>query len=235
MTDSNDDAKTGPRPYRVPPAEFRFVKGSSGNPKGRPGKTRELTSTTIGGKLGVGLEDPFMSLVLKEAFRIITVREGSRVEKLPVAQALLRKVFANAVNGNTRSQRIYVELTRQAAASRTTARTEVLYAAVEYKETWAVAFASYDRAGVDRPEPVPHPDDVNINYETGDVTITGPVMTEQKVARERLLAARSELEQNLTDCIKAMEADPDDLSLRRVRKKLTQIIAWLRRGAPFAG
>ena len=86
-----------------------------------------------------------------------------------------------------------------------------------------------------RPEPVPHPDDVNINYETGDVTITGPVMTEQKVARERLLAARSELEQNLTDCIKAMEADPDDLSLRRVRKKLTQIIDWLRRGAPFAG
>jgi hypothetical protein len=121
-----------------------------------------------------------------------------------------------------------------AAASRTTARTEVLYAAVEYKETWAVAFASYDRAGVDRPEPVPHPDDVNINYETGDVTITGPVMTEQKVARERLLAARSELEQNLTDCIKAMEADPDDLSLRRVRKKLTQITDWLRRGAPFA-
>ena len=109
-----------------------------------------------------------------------------------------RPIWRRIGNG---SQRIYVELTRQAAASRTTARTEVLYAAVEYKETWAVAFASYDRAGVDRPEPVPHPDDVNINYETGDVTITGPVMTEQKVARERLLAARSELEQNLTSSL----------------------------------
>jgi hypothetical protein len=234
MTDSNDATKKGPRPYRVPPVEFRFTKGSSGNLKGRPRKAREFGSTTFNDKMGVGLEDPFMSLIRKEAYRIITVREGSRVEKMSVGQAVVRKVFANAVNGNTRSQRIYLDYFRESEASRTRSRTELLYAAVEYKEAWAVAFASYDRAGVDRPEPVPHPDHVNINYETGDLTITGPVMTEQNEARERLIAARGELEQNLADCIKATEADPDDLSLRSVRKELTQITDWLRRGAPFA-
>ncbi len=85
----------------------------------------------------------------------------------------MRLVLSNTpLNSRTK----HVDLTRAASASRTTYRTEILHAAVEYKETWAVAFASYDRAGVDRPEPVPHPDHVNINYETGDVTITGPVM-----------------------------------------------------------
>ncbi len=37
----------------------------------------------------------------------------------------------------------------------------------------------------------------------------------------------------LADCFKAIEANPDDLSLRRDRNKLTQIADWLRRGAPF--
>jgi hypothetical protein len=30
-----------------------------------------------------------------------------------------------------------------------------------------------------------------------------------------------------------MEADPDNLELRR--KELTKIVGWLRKGAPFAG
>ena len=78
---------------------------------------------------------------------------------MSVGQAIVRKVFAKAVNGNTRSQRTYLDYFRESEASRTRSRTD--------------AFASYDRAGVDRPEQVPHPDHVNINYETGDLTITG--------------------------------------------------------------
>jgi hypothetical protein len=95
--------------------------------------------------------------------------------------------------------------------------------------------AEYDRWGIDRPEPVPHPDDVVIDYKTGEVKINGPVMTEQQDAQEIALHNKKEFEKNLERCTVAMEANPDDLELRRAHKKLKKIVDWLRRGAPFTG
>lgn len=60
-------------------------------------------------------------------------------------------------------------------------------------------------------------------------------MTEQKEARETLIYNKKEFEKGLERCIKAMEADPDNLELRRTHKKLAQITDWIRRGAPFTG
>jgi len=120
-------------------------------------------------------------------------------------------------------------------ADRSTAAAELLRAAVEGKEYWSGIFAEYDRRGIDRPDPVPHPDDVVIDYETGEVRIKGPVMTEQKDARETAILDRKEYELDLEICIKAMEADPNNLELRRTHKELTKIVGWLRKGAPSAG
>ena len=235
MTDSNDDAKTGPRPYRVPPAEFRFKKGTSGNQKGRTPKERALVTTKFGGQPGIGFETRIKTIAIEEAYRLITVREGDRIEKIPVIQAILRKVAVNAANGNTRAQRIYLDLVMGAEADRSAAAAELLRAAVEGKEYWAGVFAEYDRRGIDRPDPTPHPDDVVIDYKTGEVQIKGPVMTEQKEARETAISYKKEFEKDLEICIEAMEANPDDLELRRTHKKLTKIVAWLRKGAPFTG
>jgi hypothetical protein len=235
MTDSNDDAKSGPRPYRVPPAEFRFKKGTCGNLKGRPPKERALVTTKFGGQPGIGFESRLKAIAIEEAYRLITVREGDRIEKIPVIQAILRKVAVNAANGNTRAQRIYLDLVIGAEADRSAAAAELLRAAVEGKEYWTGSFAEYDRRGIDRPEPVPHPDDVVIDYKTGEVRIKGPVMTEQKEAGETAISYKKEFEKDLKICTAAMEANPDDLELRRTHKKLTKIIDWLRRGAPFTG
>jgi hypothetical protein len=51
------------------------------------------------------------------------------------------------------------------------------------KSLIATIRSPFDRRGIDRPEPVPHPDGVVIDYKTGDVRIEGPVMTEQKQAK----------------------------------------------------
>ncbi len=59
--------------------------------------------------------------------------------------------------------------------------------------------------------------------------------TEQKEARETAISYKKEFEKDLEICIEAMEANPDDLELRRTHKKLTKIVAWLRKGAPFTG
>ncbi|HLQ75880.1 MAG TPA: DUF5681 domain-containing protein [Terriglobia bacterium] len=232
MTTSDDSVKG---PYRVPPAEFRFVKGTSGNFKGRPPKERALVTTKFGGQPGIGFESRIKGIAIEEAYRLISIPDGNRVERIPLIQAILRKIGVNAANGNTRAQKIILNLVLGAEAERTAASAELLRAAVEGKEYWAAVFAECDRRGIDRPEPVPHPDDVVIDYQTGEVRIKGPVMTEQKDARETLIYNKKEFEKNLERCIKAMEADPDDLELRRRHKKLTQIIEWIGRGAPFTG
>jgi histone H3/H4 len=90
--------KAGTREYAVgygkPPLHTRFRKGQSGNPGGRP---RGMT----GGKA--------TALALKEAYRLVTVREGDKVITLPAIQAILRSQIALAAKGNGPAQRAIIE------------------------------------------------------------------------------------------------------------------------------
>jgi hypothetical protein len=86
-----------PRDYAVgygrPPAHNGFRKGVSGNPRGRP---RGMTAARA------------ETLALKEAYRLVTVREGDKVMRLPVIQAVLRSQLALAVKGNGPAQRAVI-------------------------------------------------------------------------------------------------------------------------------
>ena len=173
MSDRDDPAT---RRYRNPPIEHRFRKGVSGNTKGRPRKKRALVSTKVDGQPGVGFEDRIKSLAIEEAYRLITIREGDRTERIPVIQAILRKVPVAAANGNIRAQQNYLNLLIGAEADRRVATMELLKTAVDYKEHWHHIFAERARMGTTGPEPVPHPDDVIIDYDTGKIRFDGPVV-----------------------------------------------------------
>jgi Family of unknown function (DUF5681) len=71
-------------------------------------RNARLVSTKIGGQPGIGFEDRIKSLAIEEAYRPITIREGDRIERVPVVQAILRKVAVAAANGNTRAQQNYL-------------------------------------------------------------------------------------------------------------------------------
>jgi hypothetical protein len=86
-----DEHKTG---YGKPPVQTRFHKGKSGNPGGRP---RGMTAGRAA------------ALALKEAYRLVNVREGDKVLVLPAIQAILRSQIALAAKGNGPAQRTVIE------------------------------------------------------------------------------------------------------------------------------
>jgi hypothetical protein len=212
----------------APSPKHRFRKGASGNPKGRPRKKRALVSTKVNGQPGIGFEDRIKSLAIEEAYRLITIREGDRVERIPVIQAILRKVAVAAANGNTRAQQNYLNLLIGAETDRRVASTQLLKTAIDYKEHWHHVLAERARKGTTGPEPVPHPDEVIIDYETGEIRIDGPVMQEQREAQNRLRASWPDIELSLTEINEEIESDPNDLSLRKQQKTMTKIVNWLR-------
>jgi len=87
--------------YRRPPSHTRFRKGRSGNPGGRP---RGMTTTRA------------KRLALREAYRLITVREAGQVLRLPALQVLWRQLIAIALGGNGPAVRLVIDLIQSAEA-----------------------------------------------------------------------------------------------------------------------
>ena len=99
---TRSDRKIEPARYEVgygkPPVHTRFRPGVSGNRSGRPG----------GGTAG-----RTKGLALQEAYRLVAVREGDKVVKLPAIQAVLRSQVALAAKGNGPAQRAVIAAVKQ--------------------------------------------------------------------------------------------------------------------------
>ncbi|MDC0887299.1 DUF5681 domain-containing protein [Altererythrobacter sp.] len=177
--------------YGKPPAKSRFKKGSSGNPNGRPKGARNKVPR------GFGLDasaQPANQMLLEEAYRTITIREGEELVELPVIKAVFRSLGVSAMKGNRLAQATMAELVREIEEEERATRISLVDTACEYKFGWERAIEDARLNGRPEPSPLPHPADVVIDLVQGTVAYAGPITPEDKVHWDRMLEHREGLQ-----------------------------------------
>ena len=183
--------------YGKPPVERRFKKGISGNPNGRPRKKPpSTTALTIG------------ELVLKEAYRPIQIRENDKVITMPMIQAVIRSLGVAAVKGSLRAQMAIASMVETVERRAQEEHNLHLEVAMDYKKSWTEAFEACDRRGEPRPEPVPHPDEIEFNLRTGKIIYNGPMDLLQNAEWEKAFERQRDCLEEIAYAKKRMKRSP---------------------------
>lgn len=193
--------------YAKPPVANRFKPGQSGNPKGRPKGSRNTVP---------GLhEERMKDIILSEAYRDVTVRDGNCNVTIPMVQAVVRSMAVNAAKGQHKAQRLFSQLLAAVETSRKALHDEYLDKAMTYKIEWEQELRRRETLGITNlPEPIPHPDHVKIDVNTGLVRIVGPLTKEEKAELDHWRGKLPMLREHVDDLREALvgETDPGEIA-----------------------
>ena len=171
--------------YAKPPRQTRFSPGKSGNPKGRPKGAKNKRPALN--------EERLKDIVLEEAYRDISVRDGNRTVSMPMAKAVIRALAVNAAKGQHRAQRLFAEMLTTTERQNKQLADEWLNTAMDYKIEWDQELLRRERMGItDLPPPLPHPDQVKIDMNTGNAWVEGPMTKEEKAALDEWVVKRDD-------------------------------------------
>ena len=93
-----------------------FAKGVSGNPAGRP---RKRMGTGAPGDRLLGSDQPTRAMILEEAYRLVTVRDGDSETEMSANRAMFRSMTEAALKGGTIAKRRWTAMVREAELEQT--------------------------------------------------------------------------------------------------------------------
>jgi hypothetical protein len=158
--------------YGKPPAQHRFKKGQSGNPHGRPKGARNRLP---------GLhEERLKSIVMQEAYRQISVKEGEKTISVPMATAVVRSLAVAGAKGNNRAAQIFTHMIKVIEGENKELHWSYFSTGLDYKDAWNKELRRREQLGITGPEPLPHPDDLILDARTGAITVRGPLIEREK-------------------------------------------------------
>jgi hypothetical protein len=183
--------------YGKPPTANQFKPGQSGNPKGRAKGSRNKVPSTTSLEFG---SQPANQMLLQEAYRPVTIREGEKVIALPAIQAVFRAMGVSAMKGNRLAQRTMAELVQQIETEDREMRCKYIESVMEYKTGWEENIEWARARNIPEPEPIPHPDDIIIDFHAPAAFINGPKTKQEKERWGAHLKRRQDAQEEVTLC-----------------------------------
>lgn len=167
-----------------PPKHSRFKQGKSGNPSGRrKGSKNKKPSSRLMRQLN--------ELILQEAARPVAAAEDGKRIEIPTVEGILRQMAKNAFKGSHVAQRDFLKMAKSAENEQLNDQLSMLEAVVNYRKAAWEEIERAEQMDLKGPDPIPHPENIDICYPTGQVTITGPFSVSDQKKLEKWRAEKS--------------------------------------------
>lgn len=176
MTDDDKPIKKG---RGHPPQDYKYPKGVSGNPWGRP-----LGSKNKKKRPPRGLT-PSQQIAWEEAHRAVKTSDG----EMPAVRAVNRAQLVSAIKGGTNAQRNSLDHIERIEAKSAAELRDAMLKCEEYKQHYEALKQCGSHLASIYDGLVPHPDDIEVDFSTLTIKVHGPATTrERKIWNEGLAA-----------------------------------------------
>jgi len=160
------------------------------------------------------------TIVIQEAYRTIKVNDGERRISVPLVQAAIRSLAVNAAKGQVRSQKLFADMLRDVEAQNRADHHAWLELAIDYKLNWERDIQRAKDQGLTPPDPLPHPEDIVVDFAADQVVVTGPMTEEDKPIYHTDWKMIVQIDAELPEAKLRLETLRSDKSIRKLTEEM---------------